>query len=703
MFSSQTLTNLNILSSTSNSPLFTFRSNASAPRSLRFPVQPLESQPSKVNEKGYDLTTEKSSNGSNDGTKQEKRISGIHVPRQRYISIPKGKLLDGILSMFDTQEAVDEFLRLSSCLDSILHAEHKCILEQMRIDYSLNHSPESSENSDWCLAESEEKPMTDGQQLSQDYSLGGESLERSWQEKNGLDNPFPFHYGLDLKFLFGSSVRNDKSSVGEPRVAVATRFQRDFMKLLHDAEFEELSARDLLLTSALNTDYLLMLPIYVDWKKASESNAIIYRRGYATERQKGFLIVEKLDYLQSKLLEAIFSILSRPLEKVGMWINETLENASQTQEMKNWIERVKLWLKELSLAERELNDQLSVDQSSDNDLPIWFAAKRAVPRYEDLLASIGPRGRLLRKLLVWIGFIPSKTEAPFALDSDTTISEPYLRPNCLRRISLNDIWEPAAREPCRNNPWKMFKTAIAILFSQSVLQEPAFEELILLFTEEMGPRENEDKAKFPSLQMKIYKRIPIPDLPVIFPHKKLSFRILDTVRLDLASLLGLLAYFVNYKFEDILSSPSAYLVDVIAISALIIYVSRVALGYKQTWDRYQLLLNKTLYEKTLASGFGSVHFLLDASEQQQYKEAMLAYAILLQAETREVPCRKSVMEKCERFMYDMFKEKVGDCSSNEAELGLVTEVPLEGNYRLQALPCSKAYEALKQRWDSLLG
>jgi hypothetical protein len=74
----------------------------------------------------------------------------------------------------------------------------------------------------------------------------------------------------------------------------------------------------------------------------------------------------------------------------------------------------------------------------------------------------------------------------------------------------------------------------------------------------------------------------------------------------------------------------------------------------------QLLVNKTLYEKTLASGFGSVYFLLDASEQQQvifiaeqakhicnlwvcfvrerisltigfvqYKEALLAYAMLL--------------------------------------------------------------------------
>lgn len=61
------------------------------------------------------------------------------------------------------------------------------------------------------------------------------------------------------------------------RVAVATRFQRAFVQLLYNAQFEELSAADLMLTSALNTDYLLTLPINVDWKRASESKAIIYR------------------------------------------------------------------------------------------------------------------------------------------------------------------------------------------------------------------------------------------------------------------------------------------------------------------------------------------------------------------------------------------------------------------------------------------
>lgn len=94
------------------------------------------------------------------------------------------------------------------------------------------------------------------------------------------------------------------------------------MKLLQDAEFEELSVRDLMLTSALNTDYLLNLPIYVDWKKASESNTIIFRRGYNTEKQRGQLIVEKLDYLQSKILQAIFGLASEPLMKTGLWIKE---------------------------------------------------------------------------------------------------------------------------------------------------------------------------------------------------------------------------------------------------------------------------------------------------------------------------------------------------------------------------------------------
>lgn len=36
-------------------------------------------------------------------------------------------------------------------------------------------------------------------------------------------------------------------------------------------------------------------------------------------------------------------------------------------------------------------------------------------------------------------------------------------------------------------------------------------------------------------------------------------------------------------------------------------------------------------------------------------------------------------------------------------LGMVTETSIDGRFELQATPCPKAYEALRERWDSLLG
>lgn len=68
-------------------------------------------------------------------------------------------------------------------------------------------------------------------------------------------------------------------------------------------------------------------------------------------------------------------------------------------------------------------DQLLSEELSDSDLPIWLAAQRAVPRYEGLLSSVGPRGRLLRRLLTWTGIIPSVPETSLQIDTANTTSE----------------------------------------------------------------------------------------------------------------------------------------------------------------------------------------------------------------------------------------------------------------------------------------
>ncbi|KAF7046743.1 hypothetical protein CFC21_055746 [Triticum aestivum] len=648
--------------------------------------------------------------GGEDQDEEEEKKGGINVPRQRYIAVPKAALLDAALSLFPSQPAAaEDFRRFARCLDAVLHAEHKETLEQMRAYYMLRDDDQEQEEKGPAQA-------SGGNQASSSVNGRGSGLFGMSQD-GGDDDDDRMSFlsrSLDWKTLLGLSP--DPAPVSPTRVAFATHFQRAFMNLLRNAQFEELSAQDLLLTYSLNSDYLLTLPVYVDWKKAAESNAIIFRRGYSTESQKGLLLVEKLDYLQSKLLQNIFFSLSKPLGKLGKWTNEALKKSTGSPGFQIWIDKLKLWLKEQTYAENSLllienysRGKLTPDQLPDADLPIWIAAQRAVSRYEGFLSPVGPRGRLLRRVLTWTGLIPSLPEATLKSDTETKQSEGYVRPNFLPRITLANIWEPASRESCDNNVWEIVKASFGILFAQSTLQEPAFEELIILYSDDSAQSNEKESSEMQMLppQLKIYQKIPIPDLPVVFPHKKLSFRILDTVRLDIATVIGLLAYVVNYKFESLASSPSAFLLDLAAFTALAILVFRVTLGYKQTRDRYQLLVNKTLYEKTLASGFGSVYFLLDASEQQQYKEALLAYAMLLSRNKYQVSSRTSVRDMCEQFMYEKFNAKIEMPIDKAMEtllrLGLVVELSTNGSSSsVIALPCPDAYEILKGRWDSLL-
>jgi len=115
-------------------------------------------------------------------------------------------------------------------------------------------------------------------------------------------------------------------------------------------------------------------------------------------------------------------------------LGQAIRNAFESHEVQDWIKKMTPWLEQLSLFQQSYfsNEQASdnppeIDQLSDTELPIWLAAQRAVSRYEGFLSPVGPRGRLFRKLLTWIGFLPPLPEKPFELDSYSNASEPRLR------------------------------------------------------------------------------------------------------------------------------------------------------------------------------------------------------------------------------------------------------------------------------------
>lgn len=648
-------------------------------------------------------------------------ITRIPVSRQTYIAVPKVELVSSLMTLFPSSEDALMLLEIFACLESVVHAEHKSLLEELRMDYRLAHS-----------VVEDEKPSTSKSDSDSDESFAHapkwrprewwrriSKRVRSSQKKGSrvddavVDDPIG---------VVGSVVENGRpipekmdtlveEVVETQREKATVRFQRHFMRLLKSAQFKGLSVNDLKLTAALNSDYLLTLPIDVDWNSAASADALLFRRGYATERQEGRLFGAKLDYIQSVFLSNFFNGLTGPLFRAGRWCIKKWESLEEDEEGRALAERVERWLEEplQRAANLKASRSSSDDERSESDveegLEIWEAARQAVPRYEAVLSSAGSRGLLIRRMLVRMGLLPpASPRIPDALSQlDQQTVEPYMRPKMLARVSMRDIWRPASKAACGNNPWKQVRAAFSIFFSRSTLQEPAYQELVLLYNQS---KSEQGKDEVPGLQLHTYKKIPVPDLKVVFPNKKLSFRLIDTVRLDLASLAGLVAFLVSHKFDDLLSSPSAFVLDLIASVSLIIYVTRVTLGYKQTADRYQLLVNKTLYEKTLASGFGVVHFLLDASEEQLFKGVILVYTLMLFDGRSKSMSTQKIANLCERYLYSNFKEQVEmpmqEIMGTLLRLGLVIEDSTKSASYISVLPDGKAIAALKKQWLALI-
>ena len=161
-----------------------------------------------------------------------------------------------------------------------------------------------------------------------------------------------------------------------------------------------------------------------------------------------FGAIKIFSFLKTLILCSSFQSLSILvlMDVISSAVEQALRTASQTEEVQEWTKRIKLWLKELSVFQQLfLNNQhasddlLGVDQLSDTDLPIWLAAQRAVSRYEGILSPVGPRGRLLRKLLSWSGLIPPTPETPHELDSDSNAPELYKRLAPVKSLSPHNV------------------------------------------------------------------------------------------------------------------------------------------------------------------------------------------------------------------------------------------------------------------------
>jgi hypothetical protein len=214
------------------------------------------------------------------------------------------------------------------------------------------------------------------------------------------------------------------------------------------------------------------------------------------------------------------------------------------------------------------------------------------------------------------------------------------------KVSLADVLDLGVRR----GPGELLR----LLLAEVTLDEPAFSEMVVVYRavqprppaatpgalhavrRALGLARGGGGAKPPDvvpargpgrpIQLRVYRDIPLPNWKLLLPDKLLQFRPLDLVRNDVFAIAGLVAVLAQARYESVVLE----VVTLVSASAALV---RVVLGYQRMGDRYRSYVNEVLQQRTVASQEGAVDFLATAAAMQQFKQAALAYALLLSRQT----------------------------------------------------------------------
>ncbi len=217
-----------------------------------------------------------------------------------------------------------------------------------------------------------------------------------------------------------------------------------------------------------------------------------------------------------------------------------------------------------------------------------------------------------------------------------------------------------------------------------------------------------------SIVLKIFKRVPKNDLETIFPNAVPKMSLKDKLLLWIPAIGGgvpilstkvvpaLMKLGAAYKGGNLLylkGLKTTLLQSGIALVVLGLYLFRQYKGYQNKKNNFQKMLTDSLYFKNLGNNGGVFHSLIDASEEEEMKETMLAYSFLLQ---NNQPTNAEVLDQqIESWFVKEFNCEldfdVHDALSKLQHIGLAKE----HNSTWTVLPMEKALKRVDEIWDGI--
>lgn len=256
---------------------------------------------------------------------------------------------------------------------------------------------------------------------------------------------------------------------------------------------------------------------------------------------------------------------------------------------------------------------------------------------------------------------------------------------------------------CGDTMGKRYRRRLLNLWRLEDVEVPIYQRLVLIL--KLKARECVDAGvDTEDVFLKLFKDIPKVDLEMLLPGTQVHMPLLQRLKLggSLMSSLGFLLWKIAAEMEHLVSAvlQRQPLVFWGPISLAVGYGYKQYQGFQTTKQSYSLMLTQSLYYQNLDNNAGVFTRLLDVAEEQECREALLAYFFLWR-HTGGAGCTAAELDDViEEFLKDKANVKVDfeidDALAKLERLGLVGKT--EGRYTAQ--PIQQALEQLDVTWDN---
>lgn len=204
-----------------------------------------------------------------------------------------------------------------------------------------------------------------------------------------------------------------------------------------------------------------------------------------------------------------------------------------------------------------------------------------------------------------------------------------------------------------------------------------------------------------NIYLKLFKNIPRTDLEMVFPNTVVRFRMLDKLKLGATSVGGLSMGVASSagKLALLFSNP---IVAAGAVASLGAVAVRQVMSFMNQKQKYMVTMAQNLYFHSMADNRGVMIKMADRAAEEDVKEEMLLYTILVKERARRSDLPE-IDAAIEQYLATEFGVNVDfdleDALERLIEDGIVKEL---ADGTLETLPPRQAAMHLDAMWDVLL-